>query len=99
MLRRGSDEYGYLVKNKKCQTVCHCPARESVYRRRGDSHMIATARAREPIGKTLSVEDRVRQRAYELYVNRGCESGSELDDWLQAEQDVLLAQDEQRDDD
>ena len=61
--------------------------------------MIATARAREPIGKILSVEDRVRQRAYELYVNRGCESGSELDDWLQAEQDVLLAQDEQRDDD
>ena len=61
--------------------------------------MIATARAREPIGKTLSVEDRVRQRAYELYVNRGSEAGSDLDDWLQAEQDVLAAQDEQRDGD
>jgi hypothetical protein len=28
----------------------------------------------------------IRRRAYELYVLRGNESGSELDDWLQAEE-------------
>ena len=59
--------------------------------------MATTAYAREPIAETLGLEDRVRQRAYELYVLRGNESGSEVDDWLQAEQEILLAQDQQRD--
>jgi len=54
-------------------------------------------RAREPVVETLPLEERVRQKAYELYVKRGNESGSELDDWLQAEQEILLAQDQQRD--
>ena len=58
--------------------------------------MIATVRAREADIETLPLEERVRQRAYELYVLRGNESGSELDDWLQAEQEILLAQDQQR---
>ncbi len=51
--------------------------------------------ARKPIAETLPLEDRVRERAYELYVLRGNESGSELDDWLQAEQEIFLAQDQQ----
>jgi Protein of unknown function (DUF2934) len=54
-------------------------------------------RAREPIAETLPLEEQVRQRAYELYVQHGIESGSELDDWLQAGQEILLAQDQQRD--
>jgi hypothetical protein len=33
-------------------------------------------------------QDRVAQRAYELYCARGCEDGHDLDDWLQAERDV-----------
>jgi hypothetical protein len=41
----------------------------------------------------LSVEERIRTRAYELYVLRGSVSGSELEDWLQAEEEVLAAQD------
>jgi len=56
----------------------------------------ATARAAEPIVETLPLEERVRQRAYELYVLRGNESGSEVDDWLQAEQEILLAKDQLR---
>ena len=58
--------------------------------------MAATMRAREPIVETLPLEERVRQRAYELYVKRGNESGSELDDWLQAEEEILLVQDQLR---
>jgi hypothetical protein len=39
----------------------------------------------------LSLEERVQKRAYELYVLRGNESGSEMDDWLQAEDEIQEA--------
>ena len=50
------------------------------------------ARAKEPPVETLSLEERIRRRAYELYVQQGNQSGSELDDWLQAEEEMLQAQ-------
>ena len=40
----------------------------------------------------LPLEERVQQRAYELYVLRGNESGSEMEDWLQAEDEVRDAE-------
>src|ERR1035441_4134372 len=36
----------------------------------------------------LPLEERIQKRAYELYVLRGNESGSEMDDWLQAEDEI-----------
>jgi len=45
--------------------------------------------APKPAAGHLPVEEHVRLRAYELYVERGNESGSELDDWLQAEDEIL----------
>ena len=36
---------------------------------------------------SVAKEDIVR-RAYEIYERRGCQPGRELDDWLQAEQEV-----------
>jgi hypothetical protein len=53
--------------------------------------------SKESIAEDLPVEGRVRQRAYELYIARGNESGSELDDWVQAEQEILSAQNQQKD--
>jgi hypothetical protein len=44
--------------------------------------------------RALPLEERVRVRAYQLYIERGNESGSELDDWLQAEEEVSAAQEE-----
>ncbi len=47
-----------------------------------------------PLAKTaaaaaqLPLEERIQMRAYELYVLRGNESGSEMDDWLQAEDEI-----------
>jgi hypothetical protein len=56
--------------------------------------MPGTARAKKPsIGK-LPLEERVRQRAYELYIQRGNEIGSELNYWLQAEEEIRRAQEE-----
>jgi hypothetical protein len=40
------------------------------------------------------LEERVQMRAYELYVLRGNESGSEMDDWLQAEDEVRDAEEQ-----
>jgi hypothetical protein len=56
--------------------------------------MPAPARAKEAPLETLPLEERIRRRAYELYVERGNQSGSELDDWLRAEEEILRAQDE-----
>ena len=48
--------------------------------------MPALAGAKEPLIDTLPHEESIRQRAKELSVKRGNQSGSQLDDWLQAEQ-------------
>ena len=47
--------------------------------------------AKEPLIETLPLEERIRQRANELYVERGNQFGSELDDWLQAEEEIVRA--------
>jgi hypothetical protein len=36
----------------------------------------------------IPIDQRIRQRAYELYEQRGRTDGHELDDWLQAECEV-----------
>ena len=33
-------------------------------------------------------EDKIRRRAYELYVERGGEPGRDIEDWLQAEREL-----------
>ncbi len=35
-----------------------------------------------------STEEMIRIRAHELYEQRGCEPGHDLDDWLQAEAEI-----------
>jgi hypothetical protein len=58
--------------------------------------MPAPARAKELPSENLSLEEQIRRRAYELYVERGNQSGSELDDWLQAEEEILQSQEQAR---
>jgi len=36
----------------------------------------------------INLEDEIRRRAYELYLQRGPASGSEAEDWLTAEREV-----------
>lgn len=38
-------------------------------------------------------EELVRRRAYEFYIERGMESGHDVEDWLRAEQAVLSEND------
>jgi hypothetical protein len=39
----------------------------------------------------LPRDEQIRRRAYELYLRRGNQPGSELHDWLQAEKEILSA--------
>jgi len=46
----------------------------------------------------LPLQEQIQRRAYELYVQRGNQSGSEIDDWLQAEEEVLMAHEQAKND-
>jgi len=50
---------------------------------------------REAAGKDAALEKEIRRRAYEIYLARGEQPGSELDDWFRAERELdakVLAQ-------
>lgn len=57
--------------------------------------MAAKAQVTQRMLETVPLEEQIRRRAYELYVKRGMASGSELDDWLKAESEILMAQEEE----
>lgn len=38
---------------------------------------------------TNDLQERIRERAYELFLARGCEHGHDREDWIQAEAEVL----------
>ncbi len=58
--------------------------------------MIAKSKTRQPrsikTAESGDIENRIRNRAYQLYEQRGSIDGFALDDWLQAEAAVLRAQ-------
>jgi len=60
--------------------------------------MTASARAKTSVAQTEEFpwEERIRLRAYELYVQRGNESGSEFEDWLQAEEEIQTEEEQKR---
>ena len=51
--------------------------------------MARMAAAAKTAVEDLPLEEQIRRRAYEIFVQRGNQSGSELDDWLQAENEIL----------
>jgi Protein of unknown function (DUF2934) len=38
---------------------------------------------------TVDVQDKIRNRAFELYEQRGRENGHDLEDWLRAESELV----------
>ena len=41
-------------------------------------------------------EKSIQERAYQFFVDRGCEPGHELEDWLRAEREVKASREKQR---
>jgi DUF2934 family protein len=60
--------------------------------------MPASARAKAVETQKVPLEEQVRRRAYQLYVQRGNQSGSEYDDWLQAEEEIMAAEEKKLED-
>jgi Protein of unknown function (DUF2934) len=51
--------------------------------------MATFASASEPASDEIPLEERIRVRAYYLFQQRGEQHGSAMDDWLQAEAEIL----------
>ena len=54
--------------------------------------MSAPTLAKQTPVETLPLEEQIRRRAYELYLQRGNQAGSDSEDWLQAEAEILRAE-------
>ena len=58
--------------------------------------MIAKPKTRPPrlikTAQSNDIENRIRDRAYQLYEQRGSVDGFALEDWFQAEAEILKAQ-------
>ena len=56
---------------------------------------MATAQT-ERLAESVPTEERIRQRAHELYLQRSDGAGSELDDWLEAEREIMAELEQER---
>ena len=48
-------------------------------------------RTEPSIAVTELMHDAIAVRAYELFLERGCAHGNDLDDWLRAEQELIAS--------
>lgn len=48
----------------------------------------AKPQTRKETTSTFDFDERIRQRAFELFQLRGCQDGHDFDDWMQAEAEV-----------
>jgi hypothetical protein len=62
----------------------------------GGDPMSPPTHDRELPSENLSLEEQIRRRAHELSLLRGDKPGSALDDWLQAETEILRARNDAR---
>ncbi len=56
---------------------------------KNDSEETSPIDPQDAAPQATTQEQQVRMRAYELYLQRGMSDGHELEDWLQAEQEIL----------
>ncbi|MBA5865037.1 MAG: DUF2934 domain-containing protein [Nitrospira sp. CR1.1] len=59
--------------------------------KRNHNEKAVTTQEDKPEGGALSDErqERIAKRAYELYLERGCREGCALEDWVDAEREIL----------
>jgi len=49
---------------------------------------IAKPQSKRETTPTVDLDERIRQRAFELFQLRGCQDGHDFEDWMQAEAEV-----------
>lgn len=67
-------------KNPETKAVKESPAKAKA----SVSKQVAAETARP-----VDAQEAVRLRAYELFLERGCQHGADFEDWLRAEQEIL----------
>lgn len=60
-------------------------------KRNGSTKLQATSTPQESAVGSLARDEDIRRRAYEIYLERGEQPDTELDDWLQAERELERA--------
>lgn len=53
------------------------------------SGQISSAKVTSISTKSIDIQETIRQRAYDIFEQRGRQHGFDLDDWLRAEAEVL----------
>jgi hypothetical protein len=48
-----------------------------------------SARGKSPSTKKLSPQEKIQQRAYEIYLERNGAPGNPIEDWVRAEREIL----------
>ncbi|HTM40206.1 MAG TPA: DUF2934 domain-containing protein [Terriglobales bacterium] len=48
----------------------------------------AKPQMRKETTSSVDIDERIRQRAFELFQLRGCQDGHDFEDWMQAEAEV-----------
>jgi hypothetical protein len=62
-----------------------------------DAGSVSLVRKASPVsGSPAELEAKIRERAYQLYQERGSVAGFEHEDWLRAEREVLARQNHQQ---
>lgn len=62
---------------------------KSARRKTDDAVTTAADRSSKSPNRSANVTDSdIAQRAFELYCERGCQDGHDVDDWLQAEREL-----------
>ncbi len=75
-----------MKKHAGTSTASSTPAEKKAPTRVSKTGNGPVATAVDP--STVDRDEQIRQTAYFLYESRSCESGHELDDWLQAEAQI-----------
>lgn len=57
-------------------------------RKKSTTKKTSTSVSQKKQKKYVPSELEVRERAYEIFINRGCEHGYHAEDWIQAEQEL-----------
>lgn len=64
-------------------------SKEGLLRKREAEALLEAMESNHQVWASDDRHTRIASRAYELYIQRGRGDGHDLDDWLEAEQDVL----------
>jgi hypothetical protein len=45
---------------------------------------------KKELSRAESFKEAIAQRAYDIYIQRGCQNGNDVDDWLTAEKQLVV---------